>query len=108
MPESELSDQRYRLYGSRNGLKSSYWIGGQDLLLQSMRFDDQRARRRIQMRFEEYDQAMENQNFSYLRNLEVDSQQTGKVSIDIRFSQVEFNVPKSIRFEIPDRYTRVD
>ena len=105
--QSELADQRYRVYGSRNGLESSYLIGGRDFQLRTMSFDDQRSRRRIQMHFDEYDEASENQNFSYLRNLEVDSRETGKVSIDIRFSQVEFNVPKSIRFEIPDRYTRV-
>jgi hypothetical protein len=106
--QSEMTGQRYRVYGSRDGLESTYWIGGRHFQLESMSFDDQRTRRRVHIRFEEYDRAAENQIFSYLRNLEVDSQQTGKVSIDIRFSQVEFNVPKNIRFEIPDRYTRVE
>lgn len=106
--QSELSEQGYRVFGTRNGLESSYRIDGQGFQLESMSFDDQHTRRRIQMHFDEYDRAAENQNFSYLRNLEVDSRETGKVSIGIHFSQVEFNVPKNIRFEIPDRYTRVE
>jgi len=104
----ETEAQAYHLYGEQDGMESHYWLTGQELNLQRMHFHDLRSRRQIQMRFEDYSQNDEDQKFSYLRNLEVDSRETGKVAVGIRFSQVEFNVPKNIRFEIPDRYTRVD
>lgn len=106
--EAESEEQTYHLYGEQDGMESHYWLNGQELNLQRMHFNDLRNRRQIQMSFEDYGQNSEDQKFSYLRNLEVDSRETGKVAIGIRFSQVEFNVPKNIRFEIPDRYTRVD
>lgn len=104
----ETVDQLYHLYGEKNGMNSHYWLGNEGFRLERMHFEDERNRRSILMQFDGYEQEAKDKNFSYLRNLEVDSKETGKVAIGLRFSQVEFNVPKNIRFEIPERYTRVD
>jgi hypothetical protein len=46
--------------------------------------------------------------FPYLRTLEASSPETGEMRLSIELNEVEFNVPKSIRFEIPAHYEKVD
>lgn len=98
----------YHLFGQRDAMENHYWMSGSPMHLQRMVFDDRELQRRLQLQLAEYGQTAEDEKFSYLRNLELNSRNTGKVQIDIRFSQVEFNVPKNIKFEVPERYTRVD
>ena len=105
---SEVEKDGYHLFGRNDEMESHYRIGGDGFRLRSMHFNDFRNHRDLLLNLEEYAQITENQNFSYLRNLELDSRETGKLSIAIRFSDVEFNVPKQIRFDVPERYTRVD
>lgn len=106
--QMENEGSGFHLFGRNDEMESHYRLGGEALLLRSMTFNDFRNHRDVMLSLEEYAQTTENQNFSYLRNLEVDSRETGKLSIGIRFSDVEFNVPKEIRFDVPERYTRVD
>ncbi len=106
--QAEVENDGYHLFGRNDEMESHYRMGGEEFRLRSMVFNDFRNHRDVLLDLEEYAQITENQNFSYLRNLELDSRETGKLSIGIRFSDVEFNVPKQIRFDVPERYTRVD
>ncbi len=96
----------YLLSGSDERSDCQYWIDGVSLLLQKMHFEEPAAARKLQILQDDYRQATDNQKFSYFRSFEVNSRETGNVSIGIDFSKVDFNIPKSIRFEIPSRYTR--
>ncbi len=98
----------YHLVGRRGSTENHYWIDSDSFRLQRMSFNDTDSERKVEVSFEDYGQRKEDEKFSYLRNLKLESRETGEMSIGIRFSEVEFNVPKNIRFEIPDRYTRVD
>ncbi len=98
----------YHLSGRQGNTESHYWIDSGSYRLQRMSFNDNDSERKVEVSFEDYGQGKEDEKFSYLRNLKLDSRETGQMSIGIRFSEVEFNVPKNIRFEIPHRYTRVD
>jgi len=109
-PDLEASAEapQYHLFGQRGSMESHYWIDGKDYRLQRMALNDKGSERKVEVSYEDYGQAKEDEKFSYLRNLKLESRETGQMSVGIRFSEVEFNVPKNIRFEIPDRYTRVD
>jgi hypothetical protein len=100
--------KHHHLYGRDGHMETHYWMRGADYLLRRMAFNDLLQGRRFDITFDEYERAAKKQNFSYFRTLELESEETGKMSIGIRFSQIEINVPKNISFEIPDKYTRID
>jgi len=106
--QSEIVEATYHLFHKGDNINSNYWLDGRDLSLQQMSFDDERYKRSFDYELLEYQTTADKQKFSYFRNLEIDSQETGKAKVEIRFSEIELNVPKSIRFDIPKRYTRID
>jgi hypothetical protein len=106
--QSEIVETAYHLFHKGDNINSNYWLNGKDLSLQQMSFDDERYKRSFDYELQEYQTTADKQKFSYFRNLQFDSQETGKANVEIRFSEIEFNVPKSIRFDIPKRYTRID
>ncbi|MCB0568216.1 MAG: DUF4292 domain-containing protein [Phaeodactylibacter sp.] len=103
---AEPSGTAYHLSGRGPEMESDYWIDANGLLLNRMAFHDIRNEQKVNVGLEEYGQLSGNQNFSYLRNLELDGRYTGKTAVVLKFSSVETDIPKDIRFEIPDRYTR--
>ena len=106
--ELEKKELSYHLYGNDDRMESHYWINRAGLMLSSMVVDDYRNSRKLDYELMDYGQTTDNQNFSYIRRLEMNTKETGQLSIGVKFSKVEINIPKSIRFEIPERYTRID
>lgn len=105
---SEVVQTAYRLFHQGENIESTYWLDGGDLQLKQMSFNDQRYQRSFDYQLMEYQTTADKQKFSYFRNLEIDSRETGRAKLEIRFSEIELNVPKSIRFDIPKRYTRIE
>jgi len=105
---AENEAQRYHLYTRESDQESHYWLNGGSFKLQRMTYTDYRQQQKLELELDQYEEAPGSREFSYLRNLKVNSDKTGEVKIDIEFSDVEFNIPKSIRFEIPERYKRAD
>lgn len=97
----------YELSGKGGGMDSRYRVNSADLALQNIEFEDKQEQRTIQCAFQEYAPLVENRNFSYLRSIEMNSPATGRVAVGLQFSDVVLNVPKDVKFEIPDKYTRV-
>jgi hypothetical protein len=97
----------YELSGKGGGMDSRYLVNSADLTLQHIGFEDKQERRTIKCGFGEYAPLVENKNFSYLRSIEMDSPATGRMAVGLQFSEVVLNVPKDVKFEIPDKYTRV-
>ncbi len=104
----ENSSVAYHLYGSSGDRESHYYLDNPGLLLRKMAFNDKMANRKMDLRLEEYGKTDDDQDFSYLRNVQVDSRETGKAAVEIEFTKVTLNEPTDINFEIPDRYTRTD
>lgn len=102
----EKLEPMYRLYGRTDNMVTNYLIEDQSYRLRQMEFDDFRAERNVQMVLDDYQQLPDNQDFSYFRILEMNSEETGRVKIEMKYSQLEINVPKNVNFEIPARYTR--
>jgi len=106
--EADVDGDNYLLTKKVETTAQSYWMDGVSFLLAKMAFNDVRYNRSVQISLGEYTEIDEKQKFSYFRSLELDSRETGPVSIDIKFSKLEINIPKDIKFQIPDRYTKID
>lgn len=104
----ENTPEAYRLFASEGSKMNDFWLTPESFLLNKMSFEDKSSRRSLAFLLQEYAETSDNQNFSYLRNVDLNSQETGQVSIEISFSKVVLNEPTAFRFDIPKRYTRVD
>ncbi len=104
----ENTPDAYHLFASEGSKVNDFWLTPDSFLLNKMSFEDKSSRRSLAFLLQEYAETSDNQNFSYLRNVDLNSQETGEVSIEISFSKVVLNEPTAFRFDIPKRYTRVD
>jgi hypothetical protein len=104
--QSETAGSNYHLYGKSTTMDAHYWLDQNTLQLGQMRFKDLQDNREVNIKLEDYQSLANNQKFSYLRKLELNSRQTGAVKVEMQFSQLDINSPKDVRFEIPNRYTR--
>jgi len=100
--------QQYRL-SSKEGTEmlNDYWLNGLSLLLEQMSFLDLRYNRKLVVGLEDY-RPVEGQNFSFQRNYQMQSDQTGEVKVKLKFSKLEIDIPKSMPFSVSSRYKRVD
>ena len=105
-PDSKIKDNQYLLNSEKDNIRSEYWLESQTFNLAKMVFEDIRNDRAISMVLESYGELEDKQKFSYFRELNMSAEETGKVETTIKFSNVEINVPKSIKFDIPKRYKR--
>jgi hypothetical protein len=86
----------------------SYVINGQNFYPEEMFFKQGTNRRTARLEFGDH-RPMEGTNkFSYFRALQFISPETGTISLDLKFSKVDLNTPKSLTFDIPSHYTKVD
>jgi Domain of unknown function (DUF4292) len=91
-----------------------YRIDGKTSELKEMLFEQAISSRKLKISYEKYDilrgYAKGDSKYSYLRTIQVESPQTGKVSVTIEVDTdgLEVNVPKNIKFEIPSGYSRMD
>jgi hypothetical protein len=106
-PSVTIIDRNYRLSLNTPEMNSEYLID-EDYLLKSVDLLEVRTGQSFAIRFDDYQIEDGNQNFSYIRLFKMDSPVSGQASLDVKFSKVEFNVPKNISFEIPEKYTRMD
>jgi hypothetical protein len=106
--EASVDQDRYRLSQKTDNLKADYWMDGAKYLLREFFVDDFRNSRSISATAGNYGFLPDNQPFSYLRTMNLKSKDFGEIQVEIDFSKVEINVPKSIPFDIPAHYDRVD
>lgn len=106
-PELKVVDNEFILSTNQPNLKSKY-IVDRDFRLRMIEVDDIRANQMFEINYDDYQKVNGDKNFSYIRNLSLKEQTVVKAELEVRFSRVEFNIPKDISFEIPDKYTRRD
>jgi uncharacterized protein DUF4292 len=106
--ESGIDGEEYSLSGNSEHFNSEYRLHGLDYLLTTMNFlpDDERQFLKIEMDRSESEE--EYPKFSYFRTYKMNTPKQGDVDIKIRFSKLELNSPKTIRFEIPKNYTQIN
>ena len=102
------------LRGVNQRWRATYTIDATNFAIKEMAFEEPSAKRTLKISYKNYailrvpNQA--EKNFAYLRTIDMESAQTGKVSVDLELDaeSLEVNVPKNIRFEIPNGYQRMD
>lgn len=106
--QSDTIDGKHRLRGNNGQLGADYRLQEGNFLLSQASFLQQKESRLVSLTFENYKKVPEAQWFPYLRHMETESPENGDMRLEIEFSDVEINVPKNYRFEIPAHYERVE
>jgi hypothetical protein len=101
------------LRGSDDKWQTTYRLDPTDFTIKSMLFEQPLVGRSLKIECENYQilRGYENDSkkFSYLRRLLLDSPQSGKVKLELEVNDnIEINVPKTIKFEIPSHYEKMD
>ena len=102
------------LRGKDQRWKATYKLNATDFTVKEMLFEEPGTNRLLKICYKNYGKVrMPNgsqKNFSYLRTIDMESSQTGKVNVvlEVDAESLEINVPKNIKFEIPNHYERVD
>ena len=105
---ASINKEQYHLATDNDeNITSDYLLNGLSFLLEKMLFLDLRYSRKVDIEMGDYKTLEEFPNFSYFRSLNLSSPETGNVAIELSLSKLEINVPKTIRFEIPEHYTKV-
>lgn len=106
--QANLSNQ-YELKGDIDkDFSTQHNLEGQDYRLTHLHYNDKLNRQTLDIQMDDYRPAFGSQFFSYFRNVNMNSAETGKIGLEVKISSAEFNVPKSIIFEIPSRYKRIE
>ena len=106
--ESDVKDGYHRLSGSNGRTAADYRLAEDHFWLRQEIFLQPRDAQTMSVVFENYKKTDVAGWFPYLRTLEAYSPNTGDLRLSIELHDVEFNVPKQYRFEIPQHYERVD
>ena len=105
--EADVKGTQHQLRGQQAGVATEYYLNGLDFLLEKIIVRDPGATWSVQIEQEDRSAERDYAKFSYLRNFSVESEDTGPLQLNVKFSKIELNVPKSIRFEIPSRYSKM-
>lgn len=105
---STVDSSLYLLTQKTDRLEAKYWLDDAKALLRRFLVDDFREQRSLDVKATDFRQLDDKQNFSYVRHLNLNSKDTGRMNVVVEFSKVEINVPQKMEFEIPERYEKVD
>jgi hypothetical protein len=98
--------KEYALNAKSDKLSADYRVDGSVFVVKNMLFQDAHNGRTIDLGFKEHKKMADKHIFSYIRSVNLNSQQTGNVAIGLDFSEVAFNEPKDIKFEVPPSYKK--
>jgi hypothetical protein len=104
--EVNMNDSLAQLTSSYKTLDATYFLDKKNYELKKSEFNDAKQGSTMQMGYGEY-RPLNQHSFSYKRNLEAKNK-TAEMSADLKFSEVEIDKPKVIRFDIPKKYKRMD
>ncbi len=105
--KSDVQQSLHRLSGSDGIYGLDYRLEESTFLLRHESFLQIKDARSINLDFDAYKKLPGIGQFPYLRNVTAFSPEGGNVQVNLELSDVEINVPKPIRFEIPSSYQRV-
>jgi hypothetical protein len=99
----------YTIKDSISALQSICEVDAQHYRPNFMHFEEVAKNRVVKTNYEDYQSFSDYGIFSYLRTFDIFSSETGKINIKIEIDKnLEVNVPKAIKFEIPSDYRKVD
>lgn len=96
----------YQLSAPTPNPASTYWVDAAGFFLRKMAFVDAENDQQVEVMLDGFAPAGDQANFPYLRNLSINGRSLGQMEIGLEFSKIEVDVPQSISFDIPSKYTR--
>ncbi|MBC7884861.1 MAG: DUF4292 domain-containing protein [Saprospiraceae bacterium] len=97
----------YKLQARIDDLLLSYYLNGYTLELEKMLITDQMNRTATAL-YSDYRNVAGYGRISYERNFIFPYEKEGTARINIKFSELTINVPKEIKFSIPDSYEKIN
>jgi len=105
---ANIADQQYQLTsGAEIRTRSTYLLNGLDYSLEKMSFFDVERNRKLAIELSDYLTVIDQLIFPHKRTYTIESKETGVAKIDMKFSKVQLNTPKSIIFSVSDKYERI-
>lgn len=105
--QSDIRDSLHRLSGANAAWAADYRIREGSFTLANAAFIQKNETRSAGFFFENYKKTAQSGLFPYLRRVEAFSPDGGEMNLEIEFNDIEINVPKTWRFEIPGHYQRL-
>ena len=99
-------DSTYNLVGSSAILTSEYQFDNK-YNLKTARLQQLATENTLLLKYDNY-KVLNNKRIAYTRTLEANDLERGKTSVEMEFTEMELNVPKTMRCEIPSRYKKVE
>jgi hypothetical protein len=106
--EADVKDGAHRLSGANGRYAVDYRLDNNQFRLRKEIFIAPRNAQTVAVSFDDYKKDAKAGWFPYLRTLEAFSPETGELKISIELNDVQINVPKSFRFDIPKHYERTE
>ncbi len=101
-------EQQYLMKGvTQTGIKTNYWMQAASFLLDKMKFSDDVKGIDMIAQYGDY-QTIGDVDFSVKRALDFTQKEKFFYKIFLEMYNIEFDSPKSIKFDIPRRYTRME
>lgn len=104
--ELRVQDSLFYLSSSTAKIDASYQVSKKSLKLLSAFFEESGTASKMTMEYENYQKTNLDKDFSFDRTLKFFSPDSGNGEVQITFDEAEFNIPKTIRFQIPAHYRR--
>ncbi len=104
---AKVTEGKHRLSGQQAGVATEYHLNGLNFFLEKIIVSDPGKTWMVNIDQQEYGLEKDYAKFPYLRNFTIESEDTGSLGLNVKFSKIELNVPKSVKFEIPSRYTKM-
>lgn len=95
------------LIAIENNLRATYGLNNESYNLESFTLEDIESSRKVIARQLDYQDTETHGDFSFLREIDLKSTETEKISIVMTYSRVNFDVEKSMNFSVPSSYERL-
>ena len=105
--QSDIRDSLHCLRGAGPRFALDYRIEEGNFWLRTARFLQQQEARSLVLDFDRYEKLSGVGQFPYLRRIEAHSPEDGALRVELEFTEIEVNVSRPYRFEIPAHYQRV-
>ncbi|MCC7244065.1 MAG: DUF4292 domain-containing protein [Saprospiraceae bacterium] len=107
--QSDVRDSLHRITGSNTLWGSEYRIEEGSYQLRQERFVQLRENRTLNVDFRDYRKSSGIPVwFPFFRQISAFSPENGLINVEVEFSDIQVNQPKTWRFEIPSHYERMD
>lgn len=107
--QAGVEDGLHRLAGANGRFTADYRVEEAGWRLRHVSFLEKKDARALNLDFEHFKKlAGAPAGFPYLRRITAYSPEGGAMRLEIELSDVQINIPKAYRFEIPGHYQKVD